>query len=71
MTSHSKKRASARSLPNSESKAQTKRANDRTGELWILPELNRHIHGKRGNRGEHTTPTAELLKLADIALRKE
>jgi len=40
------------------------------GKLWIHPELNRKISGPGGNRGEHTTSTAELLKLADIALKK-
>ncbi len=39
------------------------------GKLWISPDLNRTISGPGGNRGEHTTSSAELLKLADIALR--
>ena len=41
------------------------------GKLWIHPELNRKISGPGGNRGEHTTSAAELLKLADIALKKD
>lgn len=39
------------------------------GKLWIHPELNRKISGPGGNRGGHTTSTAELLELADIALK--
>jgi hypothetical protein len=39
------------------------------GKLWIAPDLNRTVSGPGGNRGEHTTSSAELLKLADIALR--
>jgi hypothetical protein len=48
------------------------RASARTdlGRLWIAPDLNRTVSGPGGNRGEHTTSSAELLKLADIALRK-
>lgn len=39
------------------------------GRLWISPDLNRTVSGPGGNRGEHTTSSAELLRLADIALR--
>ena len=41
-----------------------------SGRLWIAPNLNRTVCGAGGNRGEHTTSSAQLLKLADIALRK-
>jgi hypothetical protein len=40
------------------------------GELWIDPKLNRTVAGPGGNRGEHTTSSAKLLHLADIALKK-
>jgi hypothetical protein len=39
-------------------------------ELWIDPKLNRTVAGPGGNRGEHTTSSAKLLELADIALKK-
>lgn len=41
-----------------------------SGKLWISPDFNRTVSGPGGNRGEHTTSSAELLKLAEIALRK-
>lgn len=41
-----------------------------SGKLWISPDLNRTVSGPGGNRGEHTTSSAALLKLAEIALRK-
>lgn len=41
-----------------------------TSDLWINPDLNRKIAGPGGNRGDHTTSTAKLLELADIALKK-
>lgn len=40
------------------------------GELWIDRNLNRTVTGPGGNRGDHTTPAAKLLKLAEIALKK-
>jgi hypothetical protein len=40
------------------------------GEFWIDPDLNRRVAGPGGNRGDHTTSAAKLLKLADIALKK-
>jgi hypothetical protein len=45
-------------------------SNTSAGELWIDPDLNRTIAGPGGNRGDHTTPTAKLLELAEIALKK-
>jgi hypothetical protein len=41
------------------------------GELWIDPELNRTVAGPGGNRSGHTTPSAKLLHLADIALKND
>jgi hypothetical protein len=41
------------------------------GGLWIDPKLNRTVAGAGGNRGEHTTSSAKLLHLADIALKKD
>lgn len=41
-----------------------------SGELWIEPDLNRKVAGPGGNRGDHTTSSAELLTLADLALKK-
>jgi hypothetical protein len=40
------------------------------GQLWIAPNLNRTISGAGGNRGDHTTSAARLLKLAEIALKR-
>jgi len=41
----------------------------KAGKLWIDPNLNRKVAGPGGNRGAHTTLSAELLKLADIVLK--
>jgi hypothetical protein len=51
-------------------KAQPTASNTAAGEFWIDPDLNRTIAGPGGNRGDHTTPTAKLLELAEIALKK-
>jgi hypothetical protein len=51
-------------------KAPPTASNTAAGELWINPDLNRKVAGPGGNRGDHTTPTAKLLELAEIALKK-
>ena len=63
------KRVNAKHKPETPSSSQPSLVPE-GGKLWIHPELNRKISGAGGNRGEHTTPAAELLKLADIALKK-
>lgn len=66
-----KKQAKIRMKPTSDSISHESYFRAEAGELWIDPNLNRKIFGPGGNRGEHTTPIAELLKLAEIALRKK
>ena len=63
------KRANAKQKAESQTSPQSPFAPE-AGKLWIHPELNRKISGPGGNRGEHTTSAAELLELADIALKK-
>jgi len=63
------KSANAKQKAESQASSQPSLAPE-AGKLWIHPELNRKISGPGGNRGEHTTSTAELLKLAAIALKK-
>jgi hypothetical protein len=53
-----------------ERKLQPATSKPETGALWIDPDLNRKVAGPGGNRGDHTTSTAKLLELADIALKK-
>ena len=65
-----KKQATKRMKPMSDSISHEYSFKAEAGELWIDPNLNRKITGPGGNRGEHTTPAAELLKLAEIALKK-
>ena len=66
-----KKQTKKRTKPTSPGTSHEPYFKAEAGELWIDPNLNRKIFGPGGNRGEHTTPTAELLKLAEIALRKK
>ena len=63
------KRVNSKHKPNNQSSSQPS-LEPEAGKLWIHPELNRKISGPGGNRGEHTTPAAELLRLADIVLKK-
>jgi hypothetical protein len=67
--SQKRKTTSTRQKPQ-EKKLQPATSKPETGTLWIDPDLNRKVAGPGGNRGDHTTSTAKLLELADIALKK-
>lgn len=66
----SPKKAKKNAIPKSTPASHTPAFNGDAGVLWIDPNLNRKLAGPGGNRGEHTTSAADLLKLAEIALKK-
>jgi hypothetical protein len=68
--SQKRKTTSTRQKPQEKNKMQPATSKPETSDLWINPDLNRKIAGPGGNRGDHTTSTAKLLELADIALKK-